>query len=135
MRNAPIDAELLLATAQTVTSDAAGNVSAGYVDLDAIINAQLSPQALQVNFDVGTALLTSARSYKLRVESDNDSHFSSPSNMAEIIISTAAGNADNKVYAMAFSPTRRCVRAYFDVSAVGGESIVINKVFLSPVKY
>lgn len=123
------DNDLLLAEAQTVSTDAAGNISAGYVDLGA--DYADFPSVLGV-FNVGTTDFGNTdETYSYKVQFSNVTDFSALEGEFYVNASSATElEQNNSTVLVSARAVGRYVRAYIDVSGTS-PSTVIDLAFLT----
>jgi len=123
------DNDLLLTTAQTVTADAAGNVSAGYVDLGTdYINF---PSVLGV-FNIATTDFANADEiYEFKIQFSNATNFATIEGESSVTCSSAAEiERNNSTVLVPSRAVGRYVRAFTDVTGTS-PSTVIDFAFLT----
>lgn len=123
------DNDTILASAQTVTADAAGNVSAGYVDLGT--NYIDYPSVLGVFFLGTTDFANTDEIYEFKVQFSNATNFSAIEGEYSVTCSSAAEiERNNSTLLVPARAVGQYVRVYVDVTGTS-PSVVIDKAFLT----
>lgn len=123
------DNDTILASAQTVTADAAGNVSAGYVDLGT--NYIDYPRVLGVFFLGTTDFANADEIYEFKVQFSNATNFSTIEGEFSVTCSSAAEiERNNSTLLVPARAVGQYVRAFIDVTGTS-PSVVIDKAFLT----
>ena len=117
------DNDLLLAEAQTVTSSAAGNVSAGYVDLGT--DYAEWPSMVGV-FEVGTTDFANAdETYEYKVQFSNATNFATIEGEYSVTVSSQAElDPNNSTVLVPARATGRYARAYITVAGTTPSTVV-----------
>lgn len=123
------DSDLILTSAQTVNSDAAGNVSAGYVDLGT--NYIDYPSVLGVFFLGTTDFGDGDEIYEFKIQFSNVTNFATIEGEYSVTCSSAAEiERNNSTLLVPARATGQYVRCFTDVTGTT-PSVVIDKAFLT----